>query len=264
MYPYMNFFDHSIPSYSVMIILGIVIGILFGLLKSKSAHIPKEDMFYMYCFAVIGVIVGGKLLYMLTSIKEIIIYREVIFKNIENFSKWMSGGFVFYGSLIGAILMVLIYCKKYKINMDNALPVMITSIPLIHSIGRIGCLLAGCCYGREYHGFGHIYMKNSTIAPTDIPLFPVQIVESFLNLVIFFILLALLKKKFSYKRFMGIYFCMYAVVRFILETQRGDIARGYIGILSTSQWISIALLIIGICFIAFCRGKTENAEQNKI
>lgn len=158
----------------------------------------------------------------------------------------MQGGFVFYGGLIGGVLGILVYSKIFKISFKKLIIILIPTVPIFHAIGRIGCLCAGCCYGKEYHGFGNITFYNTPYAPTGIPLFPTQIVESICNLIIFIIILITYKKYVGTYKTVALYAVLYSVVRFILEFYRGDEIRGIIFSLSTSQWISIALLTVGI------------------
>ena len=162
-----------------------------------------------------------------------------------------KGGFVFYGGLLGGILGVYIYAKQFKISFKSLLLTLLPIVPLIHAIGRIGCLCAGCCYGMEYDGFGAIVFHNSVLAPNNVPLFPMQIVEAICNLIIFIILLCTYKKFLGTYKTLGLYLILYSIVRFILEFFRGDLIRGIYFSLSTSQWISIILLIFGIAIFIY-------------
>ena len=114
----------------------------------------------------------------------------------------------------------------------------------MHTIGRIGCFLVGCCYGIPYAGIGNITYTNSQFAPNNINLFPVQIVESICNLIIF-IILTTNYKKFSNKT-IELYLILYGITRFSLEFLRGDEIRGQILCMSTSQWISLIFVLVGM------------------
>lgn len=250
MLPYITILGRTIPTYGILGFLGIVVAICFGVFYfSKFYDIKKEDIFYCTLFAIIGIGIGAKLLYILTILPYL----------IQNFNSidWktalpmlLQGGFVFYGGLIGGILGILVYSKMFKISFDKLCMILVPTVPIFHSIGRIGCLLAGCCYGMEYDGFGSITFYNSDLAPKGVPLFPMQIVESICNLIIFIIILLTYKKfKGTYKA-IGLYFVLYSTVRFVLEFFRGDAVRGII-VLSTSQWISIVFFIVGIILLAY-------------
>ena len=246
MLPYINIFGFEIASYGLMIFIGLFIGSIIAIQYfTKFFDIKKEDVFYCILYAIIGVGIGAKLLYLITNI-------PFLLENYRYLDLWdtllqmLKGGFVFYGGLIGGILGVFIYAKQFKKSFKSLMLILIPVVLLVHAIGRIGCLLAGCCYGMEYDGFGAITFHNSLLAPNGVPLFPMQIVESICNLIIFIILLVTYKRFLGTYKTVGLYLVLYSIVRFVLEFFRGDLIRGIYFSLSTSQWISIVLFIVGL------------------
>lgn len=251
MLPTINIFGFEVASYGLIIFIGIIIGGIIAIQYfSKFNELKKDDVLFAILYAVIGVGIGAKLLYILTNIPFLI-------ENYQTLDLWdtlmqmFKGGFVFYGGLLGGILGVYIYAKQFKISFKSLLLTLLPIVPLIHAIGRIGCLCAGCCYGMEYDGFGAIVFHNSVLAPNNVPLFPMQIVEAICNLIIFIILLCTYKKFLGTYKTLGLYLILYSIVRFILEFFRGDLIRGIYFSLSTSQWISIILLIFGIAIFIY-------------
>ena len=251
MLPTINIFGFEVASYGLIIFIGIIIGGIIAIQYfSKFNELKKDDVLFAILYAVIGVGIGAKLLYILTNIPFLI-------ENYQNLDLWdtlmqmFKGGFVFYGGLLGGILGVYIYAKQFKISFKSLLLTLLPVVPLIHAIGRIGCLCAGCCYGMEYDGFGAVVFHNSVLAPNNVPLFPMQIVEAICNLIIFIILLCTYKKFLGTYKTLGLYLILYSIVRFILEFFRGDLIRGIYFSLSTSQWISIILLIFGIAIFIY-------------
>lgn len=249
MLPYINIFGYNIATYGLIIFIGIFIGAIISIFYfTKFFNIKKEDVFYCILYAVIGVGIGAKLLYIITNIPFLIENYQTL-DLYDTFLQMLKGGFVFYGGLIGGILGVFIYSKQFKISFKELLLILLPVVPLIHSIGRIGCLCAGCCYGMEYHGFGAITFHDSLLAPNDVPLFPMQVVEAICNFIIFIVLLVTYKKFLGTYKTVGLYLVLYSIVRFTLEFFRGDLIRGIYFSLSTSQWISIVLFIIGIAIL---------------
>lgn len=259
MLPDIYILGREIPMYGIMAMLGIFVAAFFGIFHfSKYYDVKKDDVFYCILFALIGVGIGAKVLYIITIIPSL---PETI-NNLglkEAVSRIMQGGFVFYGGLIGGILGILVYSKIFKVSFKKLIFILVPTTPILHSIGRIGCLCAGCCYGQEYHGFGHIVFhsnKYSTV-PIGMEVFPTQIVESIVCFIIFILILI------TYKRFKGtyksiaLYSVLYSVARFIIEFYRADSARGIILGLSTSQWISIVLFVIGIVLFVYSDNKKE-------
>ena len=251
MLPTFNVFGYEFASYGAIIFLGLIIGSVIAVQYfSKFYKIKKEDIFFAILYGIIGLGIGAKLLYLVTNIPFFIEnYQRIDFW--DTLIKMFKGGFVFYGGLIGGILGLFIYSKQFKINFKELLLIIVPVIPLVHSIGRIGCLCAGCCYGMEYHGFGAITFYNSNLAPNGIPLFPTQLVESICLFIIFIILLVTYKRFRGTYKTVGLYCILYSIVRFILEFFRGDLVRGVYFNISTSQWISIGIFIIGIAIFIY-------------
>ncbi len=261
MLPSIYIFGREIPTYGIIGFIGIVVAILFGVFYfSRYYDIKKEDIFYCTLFALIGIGIGSKLLYIITIIPEL----PSIISNLgwkETLIRIMQGGFVFYGGLIGGVLGILVYSKTFKISFKKLIIILCPTVPIFHAIGRIGCLCAGCCYGQEYHGFGSITFHNTPYAPTEIPLFPTQIVESICNLIIFIILLITYKRYIGTYKTLALYAVLYSIVRFIIEFYRGDAIRGILLGLSTSQWISIVLFAVGIGLFIYENNKKGQGEN---
>jgi phosphatidylglycerol:prolipoprotein diacylglycerol transferase len=120
------------------------------------------------------------------------------------------------------------------------------SIALAQGFGRIGCFFAGCCYGEEAKNNFGIVFHHSEFAPNDIRLIPTQPISSALNFLNFFALIFLAKRTKADGQVAGFYLIFYSVGRFIIEFFRGDLERGAVGPLSTSQFISVFLFLIGL------------------
>ncbi|MDR2458311.1 MAG: prolipoprotein diacylglyceryl transferase [Clostridiales Family XIII bacterium] len=249
MFPFIDLGFYQLPTYGLSILVGLLLAFFF-LWKfpiKKSSNIKKDDCFYAFIFGLIGVFLGAKLLYILVNLSEIIAEIKTGNTNFKYISEIFFSGFVFYGGLIGGIIGVFIYTKIYKFQFLEMLDKLIFIVPLMHAFGRIGCFLAGCCYGTPVH-FG-LEFNESPFAPHNEKLLPTQLIEAIFNFLLFILLFylshkkdALLNKKNGYLVF--IYLPIYAIMRFILEFFRYDSLRGIYFNLSTSQWISIALIII--------------------
>ena len=116
-------------------------------------------------------------------------------------------------------------------------------IPLFHFFGRLGCFTAGCCYGVEWE-HGIVYEHSILESANHVARFPVQLVEAVLNLMLFFLLFYLYKRGKATHKILLLYLLIYPVYRFILEFFRGDTYRGFVGFMSTSQFISVILFTI--------------------
>jgi phosphatidylglycerol:prolipoprotein diacylglycerol transferase len=246
-------FDILIPYYGLMILIGLIVGISVGLLLCKREKKDINDFILLISFTGLGALIGAKLLYLIVSLPEIDINR--FFTDYKYFHAYMQGGFVFYGGVIGGMISCYIGSKATKIDIKEYLSISMPGIAFAHGFGRLGCNLAGCCYGIYYDGpFSRIY-EHSLFAPNHVHLFPVQVVEAIFEFMIAFILLYVyFKITTRYDVMTMIYLTSYSLIRFILEFFRGDAVRGFVGILSTSQVISLLILIV---IIICCLKKTH-------
>ena len=133
---------------------------------------------------------------------------------------------------------------------------LVPTLPLIHALGRVGCFCAGCCYGVEAAEPWGIPFTHAIAAPNGVPLLPVQLYECAAELMIFLFLLWYAPRAASKGGILRAYMLAYAPVRFVLEFFRGDVVRGIYGPLSTSQWISLAVMAAAIVWLV--RKRREN------
>lgn len=233
----LHFLGLDIPVYGLFFFAGIVVAAGLGFVIAIKRKIDLFDFIAVIAYVLIGAILGAKLLFIAVSWNQI---KGLPFVDI------IKGGFVFYGGLIGGALGLGIFCWQFKENFWKFADLFTLLVPLGHAFGRIGCLLAGCCYGMEYHGpLSIVYGENTlnVLTPRGVPLFPVQAVESACLLILFGILCLFLKKlKKQPGGCTAAYAVGYSIIRFVLEFFRGDGERGkFLGI-STSQWVSIAIV----------------------
>lgn len=251
MYPIVHLGSVQLPSYGTIIFIGLVIGVIIAMFTAKKYNIAKTDIALSTILASIGMIIGAKLIYILTVIPEVISSFSYVKTHIPETLMYMFGGYVFYGGLIGAIFGYWFYCRYFQVDFPKVMNIISPIIPLVHSFGRIGCFLGGCCYGIEYHGKFAIYFPENEFVTdlNNVPRFPVQLLESGINFVLFVVFMFYCRKPRKEGSILGIYFICYAIIRFSLEFLRGDVERGIFLGVSTSQWISLILIPIGIYLI---------------
>lgn len=266
MHPFIHIYaDYKIPTYTVIFLLGFFSMVAIAILTAPKKNIDRFDACAAAAYSLIGIGVGAKLFFFLSKLPQMIQHLDelipAIAKDPKGFFVWSFGGLVFYGGLIGALVGAYRYCWHYKVSFSRMIDHYIPFFPIIHGIGRIGCFMAGCCYGKEYHGplAVHFPYNEFTPALSEVPRFPVQLLEAGLNFIMGIILLILANKfkKLREGQLVGIYLCYYLVARIFLEMLRGDAVRGNIGGISFSQIISILLIPVAIFFIS---GRLEKMQ----
>lgn len=247
MYPYIHLFGNvTLPTYGLLLMCAVVLGIILALKRSARYHVQRDDVIYAACYIGVGAIVGSKLLYMLTMMPWIVENFALIQSNPQQFWLTALGGLVYYGGFIGGVVGLLLYSRQYKIDKWALLNAIIPALPLMHAIGRVGCFMAGCCYGCPADPpLGVVFAANSS-APQGVALLPVQLYEAGFNLVLCAALYMIGNRTHKKTAVLGTYLIAYGLERFVLEFFRYDAIRGVWGGLSTSQWISVVLIPIGL------------------
>lgn len=246
----------KIQGYGTMIAIGIIAAVMLFSKRAKKRGYDEEKVLDMSILAVVLGVVGGKLLYIITDIKNIVTNPISL--------KQLGSGFVVYGSIIGGVLGAYIYCRMKKWNILKVFDIVIPSLPLAQGFGRIGCFLAGCCYGAETTSPLSVVFKENPncFAPTGIHLHPTQIYSSIFDFALAAFLLWYSRKERKDGRIFSMYLMMYSVGRFCVEFLRND-ARGNVGLLSTSQFISIFTFLIGIVLFNLERVKKLMIKDDK-
>jgi phosphatidylglycerol---prolipoprotein diacylglyceryl transferase len=241
----------AFPSYYIMISLGIVAGMLVAPLFYKQSKIETSVMLDIGIIISLTWIIGARFFHIVFEMPGYYFVHP-----LEMFKFW-NGGYVFYGGYIFPVLIIYYYSKIKKLPFlkisDTVLPCLAIGI----AIGRLGCLMQGCCYGAEVHSHIPWAVVFSAGTPGDtpkgIPLHPTQIYMSLNGLLIFLILLW----RFGRRKFDGeityLFFILYATGLSIIEFFRGDY-RGNLfePYLSTSQLIS--LLLGTLCLFLLIKG----------
>lgn len=244
----------TIHGYGLMIGIGFLAAYLVSEYRAKKKHLNSDMVFTLFISSFVFGMLGAKALYYVTILDEIIQNPKLLLDE--------SAGFVVYGGIIGGVLAGYVACRLKKENFWKYFDIVMPSVALAQGFGRIGCLLAGCCYGQETSGAFAITFRNSEFAPNNVALVPTQIYSSILDFLNFIVLCVISRYVKKDRIVGGLYLVFYSVGRFVLEFFRGDLERGSVGTLSTSQFISIFMLIGGIVLIMIGhRSKAEETDE---
>lgn len=254
MYPYIYLFGEQITSYGIMILIGYFAGFIVIAYRIPIYNIDKTEVFVSYILAGFGALIGGKLFYAIQGLQVYFELNKTI--GLSFFDYFIKSGLVYYGGFIGCIIFIIIAGAIFKINYWQLIDTMLPALPLGQAIGRIGCFMVGCCYGIPFdRGFD---MSASPFIDTHEPLLPIQLIESVCVGILFIFMMIYGNKPRQPGKLLGVYMIGYGFIRFVLEFFRGDLIRGIYGAFSVSQWISIAVFVIGITlFVSFDTHKTN-------
>lgn len=231
----------TVHGYGLMIGIGFIAAYLMTEFRARKYQMNTDIVFTLFISSVVFGLLGAKVLYYLTILDRVIKDPGVILDEME--------GFVVYGGIIGGVLAGYVVCRIKKEKFWQYFDLIAPAIALAQGFGRIGCLLAGCCYGKETDSPLSITFHTSDFAPNDVALIPTQIYSSildFLNCIVLCLIARYAKKE---RTVSGCYLIFYSTGRFILEFFRGDLERGSVGVLSTSQFISIFIFVIGAAIL---------------
>lgn len=223
-------FNLDFSLYAIIIIVSIIVGLIFIYFNSKEQDFTKEHLFYLFIYILVGIIVGAKYFDYFTNINK--------YKSFNFYALGLSS----YGAIIGIIIMIFIYSKQFKKSFFTVLHLIIQSVPLIYGISKLACFVAGCCYGIEYDGLFNVTYNYSNSAPKGIKLFPIQIVEAIVFIIIFIIFYKK-RNNINKKKSVGEIFIACGLAKFLLDFLRHTHMDE---IISINQITSILFVIIGI------------------
>jgi phosphatidylglycerol:prolipoprotein diacylglycerol transferase len=222
----------TLYSYAFFIVLGTVLAAKYAKINSEKANLEVLPNTFFYTIF-IGGFIGGKFFTWLENPKKII-------ENPKLLLDIFSGGFVFYGSLIVAIIFAIWYLKRKKYPILVILDIMSIATVIAHFFGRLGCFFAGCCYGKptdSHFGIEFPTTKGEKVIPT-------QLIEASVLLIIGIILYNIKNKEEIKGKLFLVYLILYAIFRFFIEFLRGDFRGIIFQSLSHSQFIAILFILI--------------------
>jgi phosphatidylglycerol:prolipoprotein diacylglycerol transferase len=227
--------------------------------RARSRGLDASRVMDLGIIIIIAAIVGAKLLLVAVDFNY---YRG---HPAEIFSLARSGG-VFYGGLIAAVLAAFWYLRRHKMPVWVTCDVFAPGIALGHAIGRVGCLFAGCCFGRPTTlpwgiVFSDPFAASYVGTPLGVHLHPTQLYEAGAELAILALLLAVERRGRPFAgRTFWFYTLLYGVSRFVIEYFRGD-ERGMLLGLSTSQFISVVLVPLSVYMLLRLARRPQLAVQ---
>ena len=246
MHPTIHLFSFTLPSFGMMMAIGMLSAFALLLLVTRKWYdFSEDDLFSAALVGIICGMLGAKVLYWIVELDQIL-------ADPASFLTMLTEGWVFYGALIGGVGGLLVYCLIKKKPFLDYVDLFAPSLILAQGFGRIGCFLAGCCYGSPSSCSIAVTFPPGGAAPAGIPLLPTQLMESAFLFLLTIAMVLLLKKRKPSGTVTGWYLVSYGVWRFIIEFFRSD-DRGTVGALSTSQFIGIFIVLAGVILLTLIR-----------
>ena len=250
----------TVYTYGVLLAAAYLFGLKLAMVRAKSRNLDQTRILDLGIYIIISALVGAKLLLLVTD------FRTFTDNPRELLSIARSGG-VFYGGLILAVSVALWYIRRIGLPLWTTCDVFAPGIALGHVVGRLGCLFAGCCYGKPTSvpwaiTFTDPFAATNVGTPLNVPLHPTQVYEAGAEAVILLLLLGTESRGRPYPgRTFWLYILLYSISRFVIEIYRGD-PRGAIGVFSTSQFISLLLAPLAIGMLLYL-GRRQAPEPKR-
>ncbi|KAF0126254.1 MAG: phosphatidylglycerol:prolipoprotein diacylglycerol transferase [Elusimicrobia bacterium] len=263
MHPYildLGFF--KLPAYGLLAMTGYLAAYLYLLSVRGRIGASKESVSDLSFFALLGGLLGGKLLFIVTFWDSFGGGRDGVLDALKS----LQYGFVFYGGLAGGAAALWYWARRHKAAFAAAADFAAPALALAHGFGRLGCLMAGCCHGAPAGGAPGLAFTDPLclVEPSllGVPLHPVQLYESLGNFIIFGLLHFAWRRKTAPRAgsLTALYVLLYSMLRFSLEFLRGDDRGGPLAGLSQAQLISLAAAAAAAAWLAFSARRNKDGK----
>ncbi len=248
----------TLGTYGLFYAAAFLVAVRLSMLYARREGIEPTRMIDLGIWVLLAGIVGAKVLLVAVDFPYYWHHKMEIINN------WRSAG-VFYGGFAAAVLAGMLYVHRTRLPLGRTADAVAPGLALAQAIGRIGCLSAGCCYGKPTTSSWSITFVDPrahdlTGVPLGIPLYPTQIYHGLADFFLFLLLVLAYRRKEADGTIFWLYVLVYAVLRFIIEFFRGDF-RGDVfgGLLSTSQLIGVLAAAAAIFFLFRLRGRPRSA-----
>jgi phosphatidylglycerol---prolipoprotein diacylglyceryl transferase len=238
----------TIYSYGVLLAAAYLLGLWMAARRARAAGLDANKVLDLGIWVIIAALVGAKALLFIVDFEQFT-------SSWDEFTTLLRSGGVFYGGLIAAVVVCIYQLRKHKLPLWMSGDLFAPGIALGYMVGRLGCLLAGCCFGKQTNVAWAVTFTDPVAnlnvgTPLNVPLHPTQLYESAAGLVILLLLLVIERKGRAFAgRTFWLFVLFYSVSRFIIEFYRGDDRGMPVTWLSTSQLISLVLFPLSLVML---------------
>lgn len=242
----------NIYTYGVLLAAAYLAGLQYARTRARGFGLDADRVMDLGIYIIVSALVGAKLLLVVVEFDH---FRR------DPAQIWtiVRAGGVFYGGLLAAVGVAFWFIKRHALPLWRTCDAFAPGIALGQAVGRLGCLMAGCCYGRPTElPWGITF--TSTIAaanvgtPLEVSLHPTQLYESVAALMILAGLLIMERRTRGFAgRTFWTYLLLYPSARFLIEFYRGDPRGQVFDLVSTSQAVSLLLVPTSIVMLLILR-----------
>jgi phosphatidylglycerol:prolipoprotein diacylglycerol transferase len=248
----------KIFTYGFFLALAFLGAIYVGSLEARRLGLPVAKFYDLCFYAVVGALVGSRLLYVLLDLPQFLAQPMKIFAIWE-------GGLVFHGGVVLALAAAFYYMRRHHLPWRPTLDALALGMPVGQFFGRVGCFMAGCCYGAPSHlPWAVTFTNPQSLCPLREPLHPAQLYEAFLSLGVFGLLFRLRTRKRFDGQVLLLYFTLAGLVRFVVEFFRhpGDY-RGpmLLGWMPLTQFVALCLALTCGSLLLYFYFKAQPSRQ---
>lgn len=256
----------SIPSFGAIALVGLVVTILIQRKEAERLGYDPRKIEELVLLSILCAWVGSKTFYILQNPDTV--------RGAGLGAALQMSGYVFYGGVLAGVPAAWILARRAGIPGGRLVDIITPGMTFGLVIGRLGCLAAGCDYGRKADGphwwtITYAYPPELPpelrVAPPDVPLYPSQPLMSLGFLLTFAIVYPLRKRLTPWPgAVLALYLIVEPPLRFLIEFTRGDEDRGFLGPLSTSQTIAAAMVPIGIAALVWLTRRAPSPPPSRV
>lgn len=244
-------------TYGFFLALGFLTAIWLSGREARRVGLPIARFYDLCLYIIVAALVGSRLLYVLLEL-------DTFLKKPWEIVYLWKGGLVFQGGLVLALAVAFYYMRRHQMPWRTTFDALAVGMPVGQAIGRVGCFMAGCCYGAESDlPWAVTFTHPETLCPLRVPLHPSQLYESLLLLPVFGVIYSLRTRKSYEGQLALVYFCLAGTVRFLTEFVRHPLDyRGPVlfGVFPATQVFALAVVVISGALLLYYRRPRKKAD----
>ncbi|MFZ7110530.1 MAG: prolipoprotein diacylglyceryl transferase [Desulfatiglandales bacterium] len=242
-------------TYGLFVCVGFITALLVTAKMAETSGTTPHQVLDMALLIVLCAIIGSRTMYILLNLTYYI-------NNPLDMFKFWEGGLGFSGGLVVSLLAITWYIKRHRLSFWGTADLWAPAAALGQGIGRIGCFMAGCCYGKSTDlPWGIIFSHPKSLAPLHVPLHPTQIYSALTGFIIFLVLMWLRARKQFEGQVTLWFLILHSSARLLVERFRGD-PRGMVPgtDMSVTQLVSLLILLSSVLGLYLMKARNREGR----